>query len=61
MLSRQKSEYNVDFTNSFTATKYYNILMVSREIILRLAENQRDTIDYDVMTVKVVNATDFFW
>ena len=50
----------MDFTNSFTAAKYYNILMVSREIILRLAENQRDTIDYDVMTVKVVKANDFF-
>ena len=50
----------MDFTNPFTATKYYNILMVSREIILRMAENQRDTIDYDVMTVKVVKATDFF-
>lgn len=60
MLSGQKSEYNVDFTNLFTATKYYNILMVSREIILRLAENQKDTIDYDVMTLKVVKATDFF-
>lgn len=60
MLSGQKSEYNVDFTNSFTATKYYNILMVSREIILRMAENQRHTIDYDVMAVKVVKATDFF-
>lgn len=60
MLSGQKSEYNVDFTNSFTAAKYYNILMVSREIILRMAEYQRDTIDYDVMAVKVVKATDFF-
>lgn len=60
MLSGQKSEYNVDFTNPFTATKYYNILMVSREIILRLAENQRDTIDYDVVTVKVVKAIGLF-
>lgn len=60
MLSGQKSGYNVDFTNSFTATKYYNILMVSREIILRLAENQRDTIDYDVVTVKVVKAIGLF-